>query len=144
MLIFEFYIVLTFQAILLKGKEGSNTYVFLEDEEGQRVALASLKPSNDSFRIELSFSAEDSPIKFHVEGPGEVHLSGYVNGEEDDDDDEELDDEEMAAYRRALGQEDSDDDEDDEEVNKAVEKAILKKANGAKGPVLNSFPFYNN
>lgn len=121
------------KAILLKGQEGKNTVVFLEDEEGARVALASLKPSNDTFRIELSFSSEDSPMKLHVEGPGEVHLSGYLNGEDDDEDDEDVDEEELAAWRKAMGADD--DSEEEEEADQAVEKAILLKANGQKAPV---------
>jgi len=110
------------QAVLVKGKDGAPTYVYCQPEGGEKVAIAVLRPpATDVSRIELSFGSHDSPLKFFIEGSGEVHLSGFESPERGMDSDIDSEDE---MYRSLADESDEEGEEDEEQADDAVAKAV--------------------
>lgn len=77
------------RAVLVGGKEGVDTLVYLSVEEGPRVAISALRANErplDDFDIPVDLSL---PYEVSVEGPGTVHLSGFLQTQEDQGEEEE-------------------------------------------------------
>jgi hypothetical protein len=81
------------RAALPQGSKKDPTTLYLQVDEQEKVALTTLAwERNEHTDLEV-FLKEGSVAKFSVEGPNDVHISGYVVSEEDDDDDDDEGDE---------------------------------------------------
>lgn len=78
---------LTQLALPGSAKQGNHT-VFLEDEDGQSYVLGTLN-INTCPNVKLDLPLVDQELMLKLEGPSEVHVTGYemVSFPEDDDED---------------------------------------------------------
>lgn len=78
---------LTQLALPGSAKQGNHT-VFLEDEDGQSYVLGTLN-INTCPNVKLDLPLVDQELMLKLEGPSEVHVTGYEMVSFPDDDDED-------------------------------------------------------
>jgi len=82
------------RAALPSGSKEQPSTLYVKVDNQERVALTTLVwERNEQSELEIPLKA-GSVVKFEVEGPNDIHITGYVATENDDDDDDDDDDEE--------------------------------------------------
>ncbi|KAI8112677.1 hypothetical protein M9434_003998 [Picochlorum sp. BPE23] len=111
---------LTQLALPGSAKQGNHT-VLLEDEDGQSYVLGTLN-INTCPNVKLDLPLVDQELMLKLEGPSEVHVTGYemVSFPEDDDEDG-YDSEDDYEYAHLLSGSDDDEDDDSDEDEDAPE-----------------------
>merc|ERR1712137_477132 len=134
-------------ALDLTSTSEDDTSLILDYEGQQEFILCHLnKKTNKQESLDLNFQSGDS-ISLYSVGPGSLHLSGYLLGEEDDEDEEEDEEEEgkvlfsnskkrplpagktclLAGKKQKMdNDEESDDGEEEEDEKEAKPKAAVK------------------
>lgn len=106
--------MLHLSAAILDKSSGKSTRLYAKNGKDANVCIACLSDKQEQASLDLYINCTQN-VTFSVQGPSEIHLSGYFEPKGDD-----MDDDMFYGQEGAEGEDDEDEDDDDEDEEEEV------------------------